>query len=412
MMQAKTQTATRAVGQLPVKVAFWAGSFERAGTQQFLLELLRRIDRERFDPVVMSTVRTGELLSDIESLGIEIHEFGTGRMLLSPATICGLFRAARFLKRERVAVLDCMLGLTTLIGPFVGRVAGVPVVLNNQRNLSYWIRGGFREAVYGFVNRKLVDAVLVNSAAAENELVERFGVPPEKVISVGTGIDLGRIAGAGAGDEPANELGLADRIVVGIVAKLSPVKGHQYFLEAAAEIAEARPDVAFLVVGDGIRKRELEEMAAELGIADRVTFAGARDDVPSLLKLMDVFVLSSLSEGSPNAVLEAMAAGLPVVATDVGGLPEIVIDGESGILVPPGDSGALAAAVRELLDDPTRAGTMGRAGLALAMDRHDIEKVVREVEGIMDHLLDPFRGQVFGEHGRSVSESVRLEQRE
>ena len=240
--------------------------------------------------------------------------------------------------------------------------------------------------------------------------MERFRVPREKVISVGTGIDLGRIAEAVAGDEFASELGLAGRTTIGIVAKLSPVKGHQYFLEAAAAIADARSNVAFLVVGDGVRKKELEEMAAELGIADKVIFAGARDDVPSLLKLMDVFVLSSLSEGSPNVVLEAMAAGLPVVATDVGGLPEIVIDGESGILVPPGDSGALAAAVGDLLDDPARAVAMGRTGLALAMERHDIERVVREMEGIMDRLLDQFSG--LGERRRSVSESVRLEQRE
>ncbi len=409
-MQAKTQSRARAGRRLPVKVAFWAGSFERAGTQQFLLELLKRIDRTRFDPVVMSTLRTGELLSDIESLGIDVHEFGTGRTLPSPATISGLFRAVRFLRRERVDVLNCMLGLITLMGPFVGRLAGVPVVLNNQRNLSYWLHGRFREAVYRFVNRRLVDAVLVNSAAAERELLDRFGVPANKVVSVGTGVDLRRIADARVGEGLAGELGIAGRTVVGIVAKLSPVKGHEHFLRAAAGIAKARDDVAFLVVGDGPRKEMLTEMAKELEIEDAVVFAGARDDVPSLLKLMDVFVLSSLSEGSPNAVLEAMAAGLPVIATDVGGLPDIVIDGESGILVPPGDSEALEKAIMELLKDPERAAAMGRVGLANAADKHDIEKVVRRVEGIMDRLLGPSRGRVHGTRGRSDSEGLRLEQ--
>ncbi len=391
-------------------MAFWAGSFERAGTQQFLLELLKRIDRARFDPIVMSTLRTGELISDIESLGIEVIEFGTGRTLMSPATICGFFRAARFLRRERVAVLNCMLGLVTLIGPFVGRAAGVPVVLNNQRNLSYWMHGRSREAVYRFVNRRLVDAVLVNSAAAETELLDRFGVPAGKVVSVGTGIDLRRIAEARVGDELAKDLGLSGRTVVGIVAKLSPVKGHEYFLRAAAGIAKARDDVAFLVVGDGPRRETLTQMAKELGIEDAVVFAGARDDVPSLLKLMDVFVLSSLSEGSPNAVLEAMAAGLPVVATDVGGLPDMVIDGESGILVAPGDSEALGSAISELLGDPERAEAMGRMGLTLATDKHDIEKVVQKVEGIMDRLLDSSRGRMSGKRRRSASEDLRLEQ--
>lgn len=409
-MKAKTQSRARAGRRLPVKVAFWAGSFERAGTQQFLLELLKRIDRTRFDPVVMSTARRGELLSDIESLGIDVHEFGTGRTLVSPATISGLFRAVRFLRRERVAVLNCMLGLITLMGPFVGRAAGVPVVLNNQRNLSYWLHGRSREAMYRFVNRRLVDAVLVNSAAAERELLGRFGVPASKVVSVGTGVDLRRIAEARAGEELGNELRIAGRTVVGIVAKLSPVKGHEHFLRAAAGVVKAHDDVAFLVVGDGPRRQMLAKMAKDLEIADAVIFAGARDDVPSLLKLMDVFVLSSLSEGSPNAVLEAMAAGLPVIATDVGGLPDMVIDGESGILVPPGDSEALGNAISKILEDPERAAAMGRMGLTKATDKHDIEKVVRTVEGIMDRLLELSRGRVCGTRGRSDSESLRLEQ--
>ncbi|MCK4513518.1 glycosyltransferase, partial [bacterium] len=246
--------------------------------------------------------------------------------------------------------------------------------------------------------------------AAERELLERFGVPASKVESVGTGVDLRRIADARVGEELTRELQIAGRTVVGIVAKLSPVKGHEHFLRAAAGIAKAHDDVAFLVVGDGPRRQMLTEMAKELEIEDAVVFAGARDDVPSLLKLMDVFVLSSLSEGSPNAVLEAMAAGLPVIATDVGGLPDIVIDGESGILVPPGDWEALEKAITELLADPERAAAMGRMGLANAADKHDIEKVVRRVEGIMDRLLDLPRGRVRGTRGRSDSESLRLEQ--
>ena len=387
------------------RVVFWAGSFERAGTQRFLLELLSRLDRTRFEPLVFSTCARGELLPRIEALGVPVHEFGTGRFALSPRTIVELSRAALFLRRENVDILSCLLGITTLFGPFVGRLAGVRVVVNNQRNLSYWMRGRAREAVYRFVSRRLVDAVLVNSDAAAAELVDRFAVPREKIVHAGIGVDIGAYAGAQRDEAMARELGLSGLHVVGIVAKLSAVKGHEHFLAAAAEISRARDDVRFLVVGDGPRRADLEGTAAVLAISDRVRFVGARDDVPALLRLMDVFVLSSVSEGSPNAVMEAMAAGVPVVASDVGGLRAMIADGVSGILVPPGESAPLAKEVLGLLADPARASAMGRAGQALACERHDIGRVVENVQAVFSQLLlatgtkegqRRFRGTLFG----------------
>lgn len=375
-------------GGPPAKVVFWAGSFEQAGTQRFLLELLTRLDRGAFEPIVFSALRRGELLPAIESLGLPVLEFGTGKHAASPATMRGLAGAAAYLRRERVAILNCMLGIITLFGPFVGRAAGVPVVINHQRNAAYWIRGGARERVYGFVNRRLVDAVAVNSGAARDELVRRFGVPAAKVVDVGAGIDVERFAWAPPDTRLAAELGLAGHPVVGIVAKLSPVKGHEWFLEAAARVARERNDTRFLIVGDGPRRSELEGMAGALGLADKVVFLGARDDVPALLRLMDVFVLSSVSEGSPNAVMEAMAAGVPVVATDVGGVTDAVGGPSSAVLVPPHDADALARGVLGLLTDAGAAGAMGSAGQRIARERHDIGAVVRKVERMFEALLD------------------------
>jgi glycosyltransferase involved in cell wall biosynthesis len=366
----------------------WAGSFEHAGTQRFLLELLRRMDRERFTPIVFSTLAQGELLPEVEALGVPVHEFGTGRRMLSPRTVGDLSRAAAFLRRERVDVLSCMLGLTTLVGPFVGRAAGVPVVVNNQRNLSYWLRGGAREWVYGFVSRRVVDAVIVNSAAAARELSGRFRVPESKVRNIGVGTDLERIWRATPAEELKRELGLGESKVVGVVAKLSPVKGHGHFLEAAAFILKAAGDVRFLIVGDGSERTRLEREAGELGLSGKVHFIGVRDDVPAVLKLMDVLVLSSLSEGSPNVVLEAMAAGVPVVAMRVGGVPEVVEDGVSGFLVDPGDAPGLSNAVLRLLNDADRAREMGEKGRAIAVENYDINRVVARVEDVFSSLLE------------------------
>ncbi len=412
-------------------MAFWAGSFERAGTQRFLVELLSRIDRERFDPVVMSTAKRGELLPVIESLGVPVHEFGTGASALSAGTVRGLPRAASFLRRERVEILSCMLGLTTIVGPFVGRAARVPVVVNNQRNLSYWLTGGTKEKVYGYANRRVVDAVLVNSAAAARELVERFRVPERKIVNVGVGIDLtpysvGSAVRGAAVDAPgdteggagsrhvlrdgnlARELGTDGHPVVGIVGKLSDVKGHEHFLAAAAVVARSLPDARFLIVGDGARRQELGRVADELGIADAVIFAGVREDVPRVLGLMDAFALSSTSEGTPNVLMEAMAAGLPVVATDVGGVPEVVERGSSGLLVPAGDGPAMGRALLEILSDPARACSMGERGRTLARESHDIAAVVTKVEDTFAALLRAAGGSRTG--ADRTSSELRLGQ--
>jgi glycosyltransferase involved in cell wall biosynthesis len=372
----------------PVKVVFWAGSFERAGTQRFLLELLRRLDRGSFEPTVFSTLPTGELLPAIKALGVPVLEFGTGRSAASPATVRSLSAAAAHLRLEDVAILNCMLGIITLFGPFVGRAAGVPVVVNHQRNEAYWIRGGGRERAYRFVNRRLVDAVAVNSPAARGELTTRFGVPEAKVVDVGAGIDVPRFASARRDAHLAASLGLEGGPVVGIVAKLSPVKGHDRFLHAAALVARERPDARFLVVGDGPLRRGLDEMTRGLGISSRVVFAGAREDVPSLLALMSAFVLSSVSEGSPNAVMEAMAAGVPVVATDVGGVAAVVGNSGAATLVPPGGADELARGVLGVLSDPAAAAAMGAAGRREAAERHDVGAVVRRVENMFEALLE------------------------
>lgn len=378
-------------GGKPAKLVLWAGSFESAGTQRFLVELLRRIDRKRFAPIVFSTLPQGELLADIEALNVPVHEFGTGRSALSPRTVRDLSGAVAFLRREKVDILSCMLGLTTLVGPFVGRAAGVPVVVNNQRNMSYWLRGGLRTSVYGFVSRRLVDAIVVNSAAAAGELAGRFGVAESKIRNVGVGTDLKKIAAARPAEEIRRELNLGESKLVGVVAKLSPVKGHVHFLEAAAFISRAYGDVRFLVVGDGPERARLKRMAADVGLFGKAHFLGVRDDVPSLLGAMDVLVLSSLSEGSPNVVLEGMAAGVPIVATRVGGIPELVEDGVSGLLVDPGDGSALSSAVLALLSDPDRARTMGERGRVKAVEQYDIGRVVASMEDVFSELLESAR---------------------
>jgi glycosyltransferase involved in cell wall biosynthesis len=212
---------------------------------------------------------------------------------------------------------------------------------------------------------------------------------PDTVVVVPLGLDLGPLVAAPARrGELRRELGVAAGApLVGIVARLVPVKAHEVFLEAARTIVAARPDATFLVVGDGERRAELEALAAGLGLGARVRFLGWRADLDRLYADLDVVVLTSKNEGSPVALIEAMAAGRPVVSTRAGGVEDVVTDGETGRLVPIGDAAAVARAIVDLLDDPALAARLGAAARTAVVARFGSARLVADLDGLYRRLL-------------------------
>ncbi|MBA3585933.1 MAG: glycosyltransferase [Gemmatimonadetes bacterium] len=232
--------------------------------------------------------------------------------------------------------------------------------------------------------RACVDRYIAVSEEVARRMRARFRVPASKLQVVRNGIDLDRYCRAA---DPRLRLLLArdePRAVVLTVARLDPQKGHEYLLAAAAAI----PQAVFVFAGEGEERPRLERMARALGVADRVRFLGHRSDIPDLLAVCDVFVLPSLYEGLPLAVLEAMAAAKPVVATAVGGTDEAVTNGKSGLLVPPAEPSALADAIRTVLGDPTVARRLGEAGQARARREFSASRMIREVSGVYEDLLE------------------------
>ena len=180
--------------------------------------------------------------------------------------------------------------------------------------------------------------------------------------------------------------------MVGIIGRLTVVKGHRYFLQGAAQVLQTIPHCKFLVIGDGPLRSDLELLANDLGISDSVRFLGYRDDIPELLAVVDISVLTSIREGTSMVLLESMAAGKPIVATDVGGTPEVVIDGEVGILVPPKDAAALAKALITLLSDPCLASRMEMSGRQRVQAKFSLRKSVDRLEALYDELVAARKG--------------------
>jgi glycosyltransferase involved in cell wall biosynthesis len=224
--------------------------------------------------------------------------------------------------------------------------------------------------------------------------LERYGIGrPGQVTVLPLGLDLERFVGC---ERHAGwlrrEIGAGERTpLIGIVARLVPIKRHDDFLDAAARLQTRWPDARFLIVGDGERRAPLEAAARRHGLADRVTFLGWRRDLDRIYADLDVVVLTSANEGSPVSLIEAMAAARPVVATRVGGVPDLVEHGVNGLLVPPGDPPAVADAITTLLADADRRRAMGNAGRKRVRDAHGVDRLVADVDRLYSELVEGAR---------------------
>jgi glycosyltransferase involved in cell wall biosynthesis len=273
-----------------------------------------------------------------------------------------------------------------LIGRVAGRLAGVPIIINSRRNV--YIGSPLRESLNRWTS-PLADRVIAVCELARQVEIERANVPPNHVLTIYNGLDA---AAFDVSDADGLRIRRSFEIpppapLVGSVGRLHVQKDFHTLLTAMTYVRKCLPDVRLLIVGDGDLRDALEDRARAFGLAESVTFAGHRDDIPQILAALDVFTLPSRWEGLPNAVLEAMAAGLPVVATHVGGVPELVVDAETGLLVPPQDPAALSRALLTLLENSDLRREMGRAGRDRVRACFSIDRMVQDTAQLYDTLL-------------------------
>jgi glycosyltransferase involved in cell wall biosynthesis len=241
----------------------------------------------------------------------------------------------------------------------------------------------------------LVSQYVAVSDHTKHFTIRRSKTKPEKIVTIYNGVDAHEY-GHNPRTSPSlikSSLGINLKSkVVGTVGRLRKEKGHGYLLQAFAHIARTMKDVTLLIVGEGEDSVRLKRLTDELGLKDHVIFSGLRDDVPDLLRVMDVFVLSSLWEGMPNALLEAMAAKKPVIATSVGGVPEVIVDGKTGLLVPPNDTQALSMALMSLLADENRRRGFGEAGYQRVVEHFSLAQTLARTERLYHEMMVAKKG--------------------
>ncbi len=348
------------------------------GAESLAVELAAGVDPRRYRTFVVATKRGGPLEDSLRAAGVPYVVLGR-RCRSSGRAAFRLLRLAR-----ASDLIHSHLFGNNVWGALAARVAGVPLLAHEHN------RVGRHSRLEPLLDRLLIGPtayrVLCVSEAVGEALVTA-GFPPRKIEVIPNGI---RLEDTVPRDLARRELGLPDDArVIGIVASLRPEKAHDLLLEAFADlIRDGRPQLVLCVVGDGPERHRLQGLARRLGIAEAVLWAGERPGARRLMSAFELSVLCSRSEGLPLAALEAMAAGVPVVATRVGSIPDLLADG-GGLVVEQGDRHGLADALATLLDDPALAHTVGATGRARVVARHDLRTTIARIESLYDEALAP-----------------------
>ncbi|HRV93205.1 MAG TPA: glycosyltransferase [Anaerolineae bacterium] len=369
----------------PVKILYFITELNIGGAEKVLVHLISKLDRTHFDPIVVCLYDgNGPIAAEIRALNVPVIDLN----MRTRWDVTAIRRFYQLVRREKPVIIHASLFHANVIGRLVGRMAGVPLIITCRQNIS--IGGRWREQINRLTASWDDKVVAVCELAREAEL-EHAGVAQEKVVTIYNTIDPTVFHNDHRPKKSniRNELGIPpDLLLIGSVGRLHPQKGLSYLLEATAQLKKQSPvDFRLLVVGDGQLRDDLIAQSRTLGIADRTIFAGARTDVPDILGELDIFAFPSLWEGLPLALLEAMAAGLPVVATAVGGTPEVVQNGQTGILVPPGDHQSLAIALERLITEPDLRLKMGQAGLNRIQQAFTVEQMVEKYHNLYFQLI-------------------------
>jgi glycosyltransferase involved in cell wall biosynthesis len=360
------------------------------GTENQFTLLGRSLDPTRFTLEFACLRRWGRFVEEIDERRLPLREYGISSFL-SINAIAQQTRLARDIRRRRVHIVHTYNFYGNVFGIPPARLAATPVVIASIRD-----RGAYLTPKQQLVQRhvcRFADCLLVNARAVQDWLVDQ-GYDASRIVVIPNGVDLKQFELPPDRDRIHRELGVPlSAPLVAVVSRLNCLKGIDHFLEAAAIVSPRFADARFVIIGepnpsDRLYLDKLTALAERLGIRDRVVFAGMRSDVPSVLGCAAVSVMPSLNEALSNVVLESMAAGAPVVATNVGGTPEAIDDGVTGLLVPPGDSASLAAAIARLLEDRELAARLGHAGRQSVRQRFSADTMVRATESLYDSLLE------------------------
>lgn len=382
----------------PISLMFFSNSTVRAGVEEHILELLCGLDRHLFRLHLACPKQLQEKFGDEIPKDVQV----TPVMIDSISDISGAFELVRAFRRDRIQILHAHMFRASLFASPIARLCGVPVVIETSHSREPW-RSGWLKSKY-IVDRlasTFVDRFIAVSSACARHLTGNKRVDPSRVRVIHNGCNLQKFEPhrpAPAGMRESLGFGETDPILL-VLARLEPQKGHHVLLDAMPAVLKEFPNARLVCVGDGALRNTLEDQARGLGIYDSVRFVGYQSNTPDWLALADFTVLPSYYEGLPLVAIESLAAGKTIVATAVDGTPDVVLDGETGLTVPAGDSKHMSEAICNLLRDPQQRQALAESGRRHVLEAFSARQFIKEttqfyLDAWADHLHKPIRQQV------------------
>jgi glycosyltransferase involved in cell wall biosynthesis len=376
----------------PLPLCMFTNSEVRGGAEQHMLDLLLRLDCRRFRlalacPAPLIERLRADLPAEVETFVVSIAR---------PADWRAMLAFAGFLRHKKIQIVHSHLFYSSLFASPIANWAGVPVVVETPHLRESWRRGWKASYVIDRLAGRYVHVYIAVSHANRRYLIEEKGLPPEKVTAIQNGSEVEKFDPRHrppSGLRTQLGFGESDPILL-LPGRLEPQKGHAVLLQALPTVLAAVANVRLVCVGDGTLRAALEAQVRELGLAACVRLVGYQANMQDWLALADICVLPSLFEGLPLAAIESLAAGRPMVASAVDGTPEIIVDGETGLTVPPGDPKALSAAIVRLLQDPELRARLSQAGRRRVEQYFDIRRQVSETERLYQRTWEKSTGQL------------------
>lgn len=361
-------------------------SFEAGGLEEVVINLINNLNLNLFNVCVCSLTKGGAFKNRI-STKIKIFELNKkeGNDYLIP------FRLMKLFKQEKIQIVHTHNWGTLCEGAVGAKLAHIPIIIHQEHGtlISVIKNKKRRRLTIKFLFNYIENQVIAVSNALKQAIIEFLNIDKSKIITIHNGIQIDKFDIIIDKTSKRKELGLTDDdIVVGTIGRLVPVKNQKVLIQAIKYLLNRLPKIKLILIGKGPLEEELKTFTQNLNLTNKVLFLGQRNDIPELLKIMDVFTLPSLHEGISITLLEAMASGLPVVATDVGGNPEVVINGKTGILIPPNDHIKLAEAINDIIQDKNKATLYACTAKMQIKNKFSLEKMVNKYENLYKLFIE------------------------
>ncbi|MHA1232667.1 MAG: glycosyltransferase [Candidatus Helarchaeota archaeon] len=373
-----------------VKIAFIIDTIHEnlGGTEKQLILLLENLNRDKFEPFLCYFRKSKWLEKHSLKWNTYFFRFNS---FFSFKDYLQLYKFSRFLRSKKIDIVQTFFRDGNIVGTVSAKLAGIERIISTRRNLGYWHNK--RELLLLKILNAMTYRILANSKIVKSYVHQVENVPLNKIDVIYNGFDLSGYSKPDNfnSEKLKSELGInPENKVITLVANLRPVKRIDVFINAAQLVLSKYPKTTFLILGDGPERKNLKTLAHELDVSENILFLGSRNDVPNILFITDIAVLSSQSEGLSNSIIEYMAAGLPVICTKVGGNVELIESNKTGVLVEPNSSEKLASAITSLLDNPQKASELAKAAEKKAYELFNLKKFIKNNEKYYLNLYNNF----------------------